>query len=304
MTIEFLLTIAKIAGIVLGSLLGFILLLIVLVLFVPIRYRVHLSREDDFTAYGNASWLLRVISVTYRYDTGDGGFVRTIRFLGIPVRRREKRSSTDEHSGRAIRWEEDYASFHEPEVDAQDLSSSIQEEPRLSDRKILSEQPSLDEHANKGEQGSKKGRKAGIKDRVTGIKDWVTGIKDWVTDVIGKLKGIRRFLHDESFQRALSLCKKQLVRAWRAFRPRQIRGYVRFGFEDPSLTGRILGVACIFYAFYGDSLRVIPAFDEQVIEGRLDVKGHIRVITVILITLKLYFDKDIRRLWAMISKEE
>ncbi|MBE5847151.1 MAG: DUF2953 domain-containing protein [Lachnospiraceae bacterium] len=289
MTIELLLTIAKIAGIVLGSLLGFILLLIVLVLFVPIRYRVHLSREDDLTAYGNASWLLRVISVTYRYDTGDGGFVRTIRFLGIPVRRREKRSSTDEHSGRAIRWEEDHASFHEPEVDAQDLSSSIQEEPRLSDRKILSEQPSLNEHANTGEQGSK-GRKAGIKDRVT--------------DVIGKLKGIRRFLQDESFQRALSLCKKQLVRAWRAFRPRKIRGYVRFGFEDPALTGRILGVACTFYAFYGDSLRVIPAFDEQVIEGRLDVKGHIRVITVILIALKLYFDKDIRRLWAMISKEE
>ncbi len=305
MTTELIFTIAKIAGITLGGILAFVILLILLVLFVPIRYRLHVSEEDGILAYGKATWLLHIVSIKYHYAGKEEGLVRTIRLFGVPIRRKDKKDPLDEGNSKVMRWDEEAslteeepgkedaqkADMHKADMHKADTAESPSNAGSSDAVQESKESASSDFESDKKTRREKKERKG-------------LGIKERILNIVDKLKGIRNLLKDETFCRALSLCKEQLYRAWRAFRPRRIKGYVHFGFEDPSLTGRILGGVCMFYAFYGDSLRVIPDFDEQVIEGRLDVKGRIRVITVILIALKLFFDKDIRRLWAMISKEE
>ncbi len=289
MTIELILTIAKIVGITLGGILALLLLLILLVLFVPIRYRLHVSKQEQFSAYGKATWLLHILSIKYAYAGKEEGIGRSIRVFGIRIGRKEKTAASDKDSGggRAIRWDEEPEPAAELPADTDSVNvqkASSESDPESADAGTSSGPVKEDVHRSKEQKGP--------------------GIKERVTNVTGKLKRLKGLLESETFRRALSLCKNQLYRAWKAFRPRKIKGYVHFGFEDPSLTGRILGATCIFYAFYGDSLRVIPDFDKQIIEGKLDLKGRIRVITVILIGAKLYFDKDIRSLWAMISKEE
>ncbi|MCR4705343.1 MAG: DUF2953 domain-containing protein [Lachnospiraceae bacterium] len=290
MTIEVLLTIAKIAGITLGSVLAFAILIILLVLFVPIRYRFHVSKEGSFVAFGKATWLFHILSIRYHFVSREEGLKRTIRVCGLHILKDHKSEPKD--SGRVIRWEDDTGSY--PGAAS---ARSASEVPKAAIEEPNDDRSSAVQHAStvteQNENVQKRKKDCNFSD-----------IKKRVLDGIANIKKIRDFLKDETFLRALSLCKGQLYRAWKSFRPRKVNGYVHFGFDDPALTGQILGATSLCYAFYGESLRVIPDFESQVFEGKLDLKGRIRVITVILIGAKLYFDKDLRRLWAMISKEE
>mgnify|MGYP003319203795 CR=1 FL=1 len=67
------LLILKIIGIVLLSIIGFALFLVLLVLFVPVRYKgkgYYRNNEYDFKA--NASWLLHIVSFSYGLKEEEG----------------------------------------------------------------------------------------------------------------------------------------------------------------------------------------------------------------------------------------
>ncbi|MBR5739230.1 MAG: hypothetical protein IKY02_04500, partial [Lachnospiraceae bacterium] len=61
------LLILKILGIVILSILAFILLVLILVLAVPFRYRGHFEKKEAVEASGSFSWLLRIIEVRVNY---------------------------------------------------------------------------------------------------------------------------------------------------------------------------------------------------------------------------------------------
>ena len=66
--ISVLLTLLKIIGIVLLSLLGLFLVLLLIVLFVPVRYRIKGYYKDEFVCHGKIIWLLHLVSVSIDYD--------------------------------------------------------------------------------------------------------------------------------------------------------------------------------------------------------------------------------------------
>jgi len=84
--------ILKIAGILLGSILGMILLLSLLILFVSIRYRVNGSYGEkgpkDLDVKARIYWLFSLIFVDIVYD--DRGSSHKIRIFGIPIGRKRK----------------------------------------------------------------------------------------------------------------------------------------------------------------------------------------------------------------------
>lgn len=84
--------ILKIAGILLGSILGMILLLSLLILFVSIRYHVNGSYGEegpkDLDVKARISWLFSLIIVDIVYD--DRGIFHKIRIFGIPIGRKRK----------------------------------------------------------------------------------------------------------------------------------------------------------------------------------------------------------------------
>ena len=65
--LKILLLILKIFGIVLLSILCFILLLGLLVLFVPIRYKVKAKKENETWAKARIKWLFGIISIKCDY---------------------------------------------------------------------------------------------------------------------------------------------------------------------------------------------------------------------------------------------
>ncbi|MDF2800275.1 MAG: hypothetical protein K0S61_178 [Anaerocolumna sp.] len=78
--------------------------------------------------------------------------------------------------------------------------------------------------------------------------------------------------------------------------PRKIKGQVEFGTGDPCSTGQVLGVAASFYGIYGKYVQIIPNFNEAIIEGDLYIYGRIRIVTLLIIGVKLILNKNFKEL--------
>jgi hypothetical protein len=81
-----------------------------------------------------------------------------------------------------------------------------------------------------------------------------------------------------------------------------VKGEVRLGTGDPCTTGYLLGAISIGYGFYGESIKVIPDFENEVYEGQVFAKGRIRTITLLIICIKLIIDSNFRTLLKKFNK--
>ena len=81
--LQVLLLILKILGILFVSVLALMLIAIVLLLFVPLRYRLEGHKAEDYAIDASASWLLRLIRVNVKYASETKLFyeVRLLWFL-------------------------------------------------------------------------------------------------------------------------------------------------------------------------------------------------------------------------------
>lgn len=81
-------------------------------------------------------------------------------------------------------------------------------------------------------------------------------------------------------------------------RPRKVKGYLKYGFTDPSITGQLTGVLYVLrpVAFSGLELEPVFETEELILEGDLYLKGHIRAVHIVRVGLKLLFDKNLKHL--------
>lgn len=66
--LHIILTILKIIGIILAVLLGFLLVVVLLVLFVPIGYSAELDNQKNLLVKANAWWLFHALSISFFYE--------------------------------------------------------------------------------------------------------------------------------------------------------------------------------------------------------------------------------------------
>ena len=82
--LQILFLIIKIIGIILAALLGLALLILLLVLFVPVRYRAYGIRSSrECRAEGRVSWLLRLLSIPFSFQ--DGELEIRVKLLGFTI---------------------------------------------------------------------------------------------------------------------------------------------------------------------------------------------------------------------------
>ena len=89
--------------------------------------------------------------------------------------------------------------------------------------------------------------------------------------------------------------KKELWKLLKRLWPKCLKADIKYGFEDPSITGKILAGFSILYPFVGEQIHLDPDFEQSVIEGKLYIKGKIRVITFIRTAWNLFWCKAIRK---------
>lgn len=64
-----------------GVLLALFLFLVGIILFVPVRYRVYASKYDTIQVKARVSWLLRIVSLRFRYYSEEETYWYCLRIL-------------------------------------------------------------------------------------------------------------------------------------------------------------------------------------------------------------------------------
>ncbi|HHV10350.1 MAG TPA: DUF2953 domain-containing protein [Clostridiales bacterium] len=139
-----------------------------------------------------------------------------------------------------------------------------------------------------------------IKERVIAfIRNFIEKIKailESVHNIKGKLDLILDFIRLEINKEGFQVTFKSLKKILKHMLPKELRSTIRFGTGDPCSTGQALGAMGILYSIYGDKIQVTPDFEEKVLEGRHYARGRIRLITILIIVIKLLLDKRFKQL--------
>ncbi len=307
-----LLGILKIIGIVLLVLLGILLTVILLVLFVPLRYRIRGSYRDAPRGMAEVSWLLHILSCRVTYEKE---LEMAVRVFGIRVG--GLRGSEDPEPDSAAVSEPDRS----PEPDSESVPArELKPKQEIESKQDTKQKPELDPkqetkavtdkpfpEAAKQPSGRPKQtvpprQPRSLWERFRPGEIWEK-IRVTFRGICGKLKLLRNkrqevleFLRKEENQKTFRNLKTQLFALLKHILPRKLRGYVRLGFDDPATTGQVLTYISPFYGLYGKHFQVIPVFEEKILEGEADMKGRIRVFTLVVIAVKVVMDKNFRML--------
>lgn len=125
-----------------------------------------------------------------------------------------------------------------------------------------------------------------------------------MADVRGKIEKIKKFIvvmGTDEFKESFSLCKNQLIYLLMKVLPKKWKLWVHYGFDDPAFTGETTGLISCIYPFVVGHLAVQPDFDNAVFEEKFVAKGKIRGITLLIIAIRLFFSKDIRKTITMLK---
>jgi hypothetical protein len=95
-----------------------------------------------------------------------------------------------------------------------------------------------------------------------------------------------------------------VLRLLKSIRPRKFAVNLHIGTGDPAQTGQICAVFGMIYPFIGNYVSIEPEMEEKIYEGDFCIKGHITVFMLLRAALVIFFDKDIKRLIAIVKKAE
>lgn len=339
------LTILKVILVLLLVIILLMCLIAGLTLFVPFRYKVRAEKYDAIKAEGMVSWLLGIICVIFTYDDGASSYKLKIfgadykKLAGI-FKRRKKAKEDDGYSLESAEYKEDsreesYGEEKEEEKKETEKTSVMEDfKPHIKN----SETSAGDAEAVRGSRpdkkkkdyrtdsssskaGSGKTEKESPKDkpghkestgesqknaRKDGITDHIKGSRKSVKESFGKAGRIKDFIFSEITKGIICVAKDNVLHLLKKIKPRKIKSDILFGTGDPCLTGQAVGAIAVYMAMTGTFLNITPDFENKVLRGRLEVSGHIRIVTLLFIALKILLSSEWKNFYkeAMKIKEE
>lgn len=275
--------ILKIIGIILLAILGILILLLLVVLFVPFRYQITADSKGDLktsSIHAKFSWLLHLISGQVVYENEKLDWKVRVAWKKLPETKKEQETQSAQSEPTEDEPEEKKSTEDK-------LVESKSEEPVQLAQQEESQEPKKQSEPEK----QAKPEKTSIFEK---IKYTIQKFCDKIKAILNMKDKIVTFLKDEVHIAAFGRLKKEIFRLAKFLKPKKIKGFVRFGMEDPYLTGQVLAVLSVFYPFYGENVEIYPEFDKKILEGDLYVKGHIRGIYAVIVVWNLIFDKNVR----------
>ena len=289
------LNILKTAGIVVLVVVIVIAIAAACVMFVPVRYQAK-GDTDTMSFEAKFHWLLRIIMFRFIYRDNKTDYA--LYLFGIRTRildkdamearkkRREKRKRR-----RAKRKANKAARSRKKR------KAKYQKEHDKYKEQFLKENPELDKSQFEDETlGSVPDNKEKVKTAAIESEETTEqSSKKKPLEIIKKVVHIIQVVQQYQPVRMLWADIQQFL--YRA-RPRQIKGDIRFGFSDPSITGKILGgISNLYFIYLYDDLHICPDFEteEDYFEGNIDLKGHMRAVFAAVLAFRIFKKKQFRK---------
>lgn len=301
--IQVLLLILKIIGISLLTILGLILLVLALVLFVPVFYKVHVVHNTEKTeVQGRVSFLFPLLTATFRYLKK---FSFKVRVLGLAVldSERTKKEKKPEKPKKAKKTKKKQTPEPEEKMTVEENEIQEKEEPAVSEPVADNAAPQRkSEEKSSREREQKPGFFEKISLKLKKIRETISNIVYKIKKLLHQKDEVQRILSKPESKRALSFVWDKLKHLFKHILPRKIKGYVAYGADNPATTGQVLGVLGVVYAKTGQLVEIRPNFTEKQLECDVELKGHIQVFTILVIAVKVFINEEIRQLVADFKK--
>lgn len=282
--------ILKIIGIVLLCIVGLVILILLLVMFAPFRYSLAgKGKNEDVTITAAVRWLLGFVTVRADYYRKHVDYY--LRVAGI---RFMKGSFDVGNEDELIEALEQKISASNVEYRKEDYPGKKKLEKKLKDKEkdaARAEKEALKAEKAAAKQAAREEKKKEKKPLGEKLSELWEKIRN-IIEVIGKAKYI---ITAPVTKRAWQHVKVQLFKMLGSIRPRSMKGNLHFGFEDPSRTAEVYGVASSIAAMIDHRLMIVPEMEEAGLSMDVIIRGRIFVGYVVLLGLKIITNRDVRR---------
>lgn len=271
----------KIIGIVILAIIAFIIFLLCLVLFAAVRYKINLEADGDIKSVRGilkVRWILGIVSLTVKYP-GEGQVV--LRIFGIPVLGRKKRKK--KKKVKAVKREAKQEA--KTEVRIEEKPAAVKPDKTETEKPHTKEQHIKKPHKKQKRSFFKKFTERKNKDKK-----------------FDKIKPVFDILKDTQNKGAVDALKNAVICAIKHCGPKKFKVNMIIGTGDPCNTGLLFGAFGIIMALIKGEYNISPDFYNKRIEGYMYIKGRIRSAIVLYYILKIYADKDIKRMAGQIKK--
>lgn len=305
--LHILLLILKIIGMILGILVGVILAILCLALFVPVRYRIEAERTEGegnppVDAIARFTWLLHLINVRVVYSEELKLRARILFFTLSGTQSKAGKTEKEKPAKRKEKSEKN----RDGESNSADENKETQTESAVNDK-------SDDDYF--GQQGDDEGedeQKLSLKEKIIKIcrffkNIWYTikGIYDKIKEIFENIEYYLDIIKGDTFKAAFALCKDELGSVFSYIKPRKLDARLVIGTGDPASTAQILSYYYgILYPLIGNHVIIEGDFDDKRIEGSVYIKGKMRLFTFLKAAVRIYFNKDIKKLLKLFKKED
>lgn len=316
--IHILFMILKALGILLLVLLFLVLLIVCTVLFLPFCYRAQVLKEEEgfacVKASGRVSWLFGAVALTASYEEQKPE--AQILLFGASLetwKRRLKKIRRGEAS--VPRTEENET---ENALEAEKTAEQKAPDQKEKQQKVIvqKEQPEQEQEPDAPKKSILErffGRIEYLPEKLLNLASRLLQTAFRLLELPFRLlekleqkiqagrrlkrkwESVKKFFRSKMFREALLHAKKEVLYFLKKAAPKKVTGTVRFGFDDPALTGETLGILGMIYGKLPKDLSIQPDFEQEILRGDVRMKGSFQAVTAAGIALRLFRDQNLRK---------
>lgn len=281
-----LLSLMKVIGIIILVLILIILLIVALILFAPIIYKGEICYKKEADIDINISWFFKFLNISIKYRENFGITAKLAWFFKFYSNKEDEAWDDEEAESQGIEVKEDTLYSHDKAV------KSSERVIKNSDKNIKKSKVTDLEKAERRQSKRVLSGKNKTENRFT----------DRLRYAWNKIKNIIDMIRDKENKKLLYFLSNKAVKLLKHILPKKIKGYVKFGFADPSATGQILSGLAIFYPLYKDDFKIIPMFYDEIFEIDIFFKKGITLAYIIYILATIWFNKNFKRAYRKYRK--
>lgn len=310
--------ILKALGILLLVLLFLVLLIVCTVLFLPFCYRAQVLKEEEgfacVKASGRVSWLFGAVALTASYEEQKPE--AQILLFGASLetwKRRLKKIRRGEASVPRTEENETENALEAEKTAEQKAPDQKEKQQKVTAQKEQPEQEQEPDAPKKSILERCFGRIEYLPEKLLNLASRLLQTAFRLLELPFRLlekleqkiqagrrlkrkwESVKKFFRSKMFREALLHAKKEVLYFLKKAAPKKVTGTVRFGFNDPALTGETLGILGMIYGKLPKDLSIQPDFEQEILQGDVRMKGSFQAVTAAGIALRLFRDQNLRK---------
>ena len=318
--IHILFMILKALGILLLVLLFLVLLIVCTVLFLPFCYRAQVLKEEEgfacVKASGRVSWLFGAVALTASYEEQKPE--AQILLFGASLETWKRRLKKIRRGEASVSRTEENETENAPEAE----KTAEQKEPDQTEKqqKVTAQKEQPEQEQEQEPDAPKKSILERFFGRIEYLPEKLLNLASRLLQTAFRLlelpfrllekleqkiqagrrlkrkwESVKKFFRSKMFREALLHAKKEVLYFLKKAAPKKVTGTVRFGFDDPALTGETLGILGMIYGKLPKDLSIQPDFEQEILQGDVRMKGSFQAVTAAGIALRLFRDQNLRK---------